>query len=72
MRLTTQMKAELDTFRTRAGQINQEVCPFLDGRRNITFETNELFDASIQEMNTYKVRLENLLCETDKKEQAHL
>ena len=72
MRLTTQMIAEIKTIRTRTEHIFQKVYPFFDGTRNITFETKEFFDASIQEMNTYKVRLENLLCETDKKEQAHL
>ena len=72
MKLTIQMIVEIETIRTRTGHISKKVCPFLDGTRNVKFETNELFDASIQEMNTYKVRLENLLCETDKKEQAHL
>ena len=72
MRLTTQMIAEFETIRKRAKHILQKVCPFLDGHRNITFETNDLFDSSIQELTTYNVRLENLLCETDLKEQAHL
>ena len=72
MRLTTQMIAEFETIRKRAGHISKKVCPFLDGTRNITFEANDLFDSSIQELTTYNVRLENLLCETDLKEQAHL
>ena len=72
MRLTTQMIAEFETIQKRADHISKKVHPFLDGTRNITFETNDLFDSSIQELTTYKVRLENLLCETDKKEQAHL
>ena len=72
MRLTTQMKAEIKTMHIRVDHILQKVYPFLEDTRNITFETKEVLDASIQELTTYKVRLENLLCETDLKEQAHL
>ena len=72
MRLTTQMAAEIETIGIRVEHMFQEVFPFALGGRKITFETKELFDAIIQEVTTYKVRLENLLCETDKKEQAHL
>ena len=71
MKLTTQMIAEIKTIRTRAAHITQKMYPFFDGTRNITFETKEFLDVSIQELTTYKVRLENLLCETDLKEQAH-
>ena len=70
MKLTTQMIAEIGTIELRYWHITQKVHPLLQEKK--TFETKEFIDASIQEMNTYKVRLENLLCETDIKEQAHL
>ena len=72
MRLTTQMRAEFETIRTRIDHIMHEVFPFTYGSRKVTNEAKELLDASIQKMTTYKVRLENLLCETDEKEQAYL
>ena len=72
MRLDTLMKAEIKTINVQVGHIIQKVDPFIGGTKYISFETKELFDASIRELTTYKVRLENLLCETDKKEQAHL
>ena len=67
------MRAEFETIRTRAHHISLEVHPFTYGsRKRVTNEAKELLDASIQKMTTYKVRLENLLCETDEKEQAYL
>ena len=68
MRLTTQMAAEIEKIRKRAEHINQQVYSFLDSERNVTFERKDWIDSSIQELTTFKVRLENLLCETDKKE----
>ena len=64
------LKAEIETIRTRVYQIAQKVNPFFDDA--ISFEIRDLFDASVQELTPYKVRLEHLLCKTDKKEQAHL
>ena len=65
------MKAEIGTIESRIRHITKKVYPFLV-QKNKTFETKEFFDANIQEMTAYKVRLENLICETDIKEQAHL
>ena len=65
MRLTIWMKAELDTIRARTRHIIQKMDPH---KENISSETKELFDASIREVTTDIVRLENILCETDKKE----
>ena len=70
MKLTIQMIVEIETIRTRVYQIAQKVNPFFDDA--ISFEIRDLFDASVQELTPYKVRLEHLLCKTDKKEQAHL
>ena len=76
MQLTNQMLAEIDEIRTRTCYIAHEIIePML-------FECslgNELgieniyqkIGAIIVELDTYKVRLENILCETDIKEQAH-
>ena len=72
MQLTTQMTAEIGAIRTRGHYIIKKVYSCIDDSRKITFETKEFFDASIRELTTYKIRLENILCETDKKEQAHL
>ena len=69
MRLTILMKAELDIIRAKTRNIIKKMDPH---KENISSETKELFDASIREVTTYMVRLENLLCETDKKGHAHL
>ena len=66
------MTAEIGRIRKRGHYIVQKVYSCINDNLNITLETKEFFDASIRELTTYKVRLENLLCETDKKEQAHL
>ena len=67
MRLTTQMKAEIETIRKRvdvlSSKLQQMVMGFDDGEHIVR--------ATIVELKPYKVRLENILCETDIKEQAH-
>ena len=47
--------------------MRQKVYPFFDS--GISSEHKEVIDASIQELTTCKIRLENLLCETDIKVQ---
>ena len=38
----------------------------------ISSEDKDIFRSIMEELNPYKVRLENILCETDIKEQGHL
>ena len=70
MRLTTQMRAEILTMKARFEHLIENVCPFFGSA--ISVETKEIIDACILEMTGYKERVENLLCETDIKEQDHL
>jgi len=71
MQLTAQMKAEIETMRIIL-RVQHIVSPMISIHKAISLEIKEIFDSSIQESSTYKVRLENLLCETDIKEQDHL
>ena len=67
MELTTQMLAETDAIRTRVHDISKE----MSNLRLIHELEDRRFHAFMAELNPYKVRLENILCETDVKEQAH-
>ena len=75
MRLTTQMRVEIDTTHTRVSQLAQEF--WMTIRRaterlgRISSETGGNMAAIIEELKTHKVRIENILCETDVKEQGH-
>ena len=42
------------------------------GMEALLSEYGEEYDAMMQELSIYKVRIENILCETDIKEQDHL
>ena len=81
MRLSTQMIAELKEIVTQVEHLRQKIV--LNAGNEIIGVTElrngsleEICDHSkteiIQKLRTYKVRLENLLCETDHKEQVHL
>jgi len=79
MRFTTQMRAEIETIQKLIHHINKEFLgPMImsamrrGGPKTISMEEKENFRALYEELNSYKVRLENILCETDKKEQGHL
>ena len=65
MRLTTQMRAEMETIGTRLDQIRAQELSHLKG-------CSTLADSIINELFTYKVGLENFLCETDNKEQDQI
>ena len=75
MQLTDQMLAEIGTIQTRVNHIAMEIVkPMLIevALGNEGIETRDRKSrAMIAELNLYKVRLENILCETDVKEQAH-
>ena len=69
MRLTTQMRAEIETIGTRFAQIRlQELSQFERFCSVRSSFGRGKIDSIINELNTYKVRLENILCETDNKE----
>ena len=83
MQLTTQMLAEIESIETRVDHIDREIVqPMLYefirygslGKKS-GIKTRDFLArksrAIIAELNPYKVRLENILCETDKKEQGH-
>ena len=80
MWLTTQMHAELDDIIERINEISQKcalkikctthdtmTCGLLSTDRE---SSKKNIDLAITEMNSIKVRLENILCETDEKEQV--
>ena len=72
MQLTTQMQAEIETIRTRVDHICHQVCVPLETEvgsgGEMLPEYEEIVQEVIEELNSYKVRLENILCETDEKE----
>ena len=75
MQLTTQMQAELKNIQSRVDFISEEFwIPLetdLTTRIKITPEHVKTAHCVYTELHPYKVRLENMLCETDVKEQAH-
>ena len=77
MQLTTQMLVEMKSIQTRVCRIQEILFPMIT-ESVMTSPDNEGIEtrhrkirASIAELNPYKVRFENMLCETDVKEQAH-
>ena len=75
MQLTTQMIDEIVTFENRVDQILQAVGPIstrqeIAGKWIPSRNVRSIRDF-IAELDHFKVRLENILCETDLKEQAH-
>ena len=73
MRLTTQMQAEIEAIRTRNLALHQVSILLIEEmkrRGGILAKDKETAHATIAELNPYKIRLENILCETDIKEQA--
>ena len=75
MQLTNQMLAELEKIQTRVSLVVEKfVKPMLleglqpEPSMNIVNLNRRVI---IAELNPCKVRLENILCETDMKEQAH-
>ena len=74
MRLTDQMKAELDRIKkhtTGMGCIRSSLRKEIF-ERSLTFKSEEFIIENARQLRIYKVRLENLLCETDLKERVHL
>ena len=74
MQLTTQMQAEIESIRNRVYHLNQLIVnqsmeSIMTAIAVINIQQKN--PANITELNSYKVRLENLLCETDIKEQVH-
>ena len=76
MKLTTQMRAEIDTTHTRVSQLAQEFWTTIrratESLGRISSKTGEDMAAIIEELKTHKVRIENILCETDIQEQGQL
>ena len=78
MQLTTQMLAEIGSIQTRVYSIANEIIKpmssamIFEEPNKVEFEIRDRKSrAIIAELNPYKVRLENILCETDRKERAH-
>ena len=83
MKLTAQLRAEIETLRARFDQMHTEfqtnakysIMEFTRTERTDSFissENKEICRLMIEELNPDKIRLENILCETDIKEQGHL
>ena len=75
MKLTAQLRAEIKAIETRSVQMNMEFAiNLMEASRNrkIDPENKEICRPIMEELNPFKVRLENILCETDIKEQDHL
>ena len=75
MQFTSQMQAEMETIGKLVNHIDREVLDRLKTERQrcgcLTDKGKEICHAAIVELSPYKVRLENILCETDIKEQVH-
>ena len=75
MRLTNQLKAELATIEDRISYImGAVIMPIsMDSLKlgSSPYQYGEQLDDVIQELSDFKVQLENILCETDIKEQDH-
>ena len=74
MKLTAQLQAEMETIKTRCVEIHMELVSTnmeVTANYRISSENKENYRKIMEELIPYKVRLENILCETDKKEQAH-
>ena len=72
MQLTTQMLAEVEAINTQASHIADEIVNLGRNRTKLGIETLGRRSCTfIAELNPYKVRLENILCETDVKEHVH-
>ena len=69
------MKAEFETIRKRVDLISEEVWIPLENKwmrlGRILPEDVNISHVVNAEVSPFKVRLENMLCETDSKEQAH-
>ena len=71
MRLTTQMQSELRTIKDEVNHIAKDIHRMsMVQRSGISFEIMENTTAIISKLIGYKTRVENILCETDIKEQA--
>ena len=73
MRLTTQVEAELQTIEDEVGPIAKDLdlmSTVIQQCSGISFEIIENTTAIISKLIGYKTRVENILCETDIKEQA--
>ena len=71
------MRAEVIRIQKRITSVSCEcfgpiAAKYLNQNYVISSENRDELDAGIQELGIIKVRLENLLCETDIKEQDHL
>lgn len=74
MRLTTQMRAEVEKVHTRSNEFIERIEKLMqfsdfEGLDGTSIGGGDKIDSIINELSTYKVRLENILCETDDKEQ---
>ena len=72
MKLTTKIRTEIETIETRFHIIREEhVVPITKKVQilgGISYEDQKLIDSISEELTVYKVRLENILCQTDQKE----
>ena len=77
MHLTDPMKAELHRIKkyvTETGFDTRYIRPLLQKEifeEGSTFKSETYITENSKQLRTYKLRLENLLCETDLKEQVH-
>ena len=75
MRLTNELRTELGAIQTEVDRINYEcfMPMVLEYKtcRKISASSKENIHQLNEKLNAYKVRLENIFCETDIKEQAH-
>ena len=74
-KLTAQLRAEMEAIDARLVQVKKECQRNLNeiarNQCRVYDENKEFYRLLIKELNSYKVRLENILCETDIKEQGH-
>ena len=74
MRLTTQMRAEAGTIESEVHRITQgyyQAAMAVSRYDRLACVDFRISYAVMAELNSHRVRLENIFCETDLKEQAH-
>ena len=73
MRFTNQMIAEIDGIQKYVDEMNPMVTLLRKEILEKTFTLNDIkyIVENSEQLKTYKVRLENLLCETDSQERDH-
>ena len=71
MKLTPQLIAEMELIQKRCVHLQTDLMTWIGRKSSILLEYEEINRTYLEELIPFKVRLENILCETDIKERGH-